>query len=224
MSSNTPEPLLPDAEKNDAQNAARNPRQRSGSRSDALKISKTQRLHRRDSPHITFPPSPPVPGAQVGPYRLLEVIGRGGMGIVYRAVHTTLDRHVALKLLSRHQPEHSVTDMRFRQEARAIAKLHHSNIVPLFEVGEAEGVAFLVMQLIEGDSLDQVIGKLRRQPANSESVAPVAAEDHCRQAATIGRQAAEALAYAHSRGISHRDVKPSNLIVDDDGVAWYQRA
>src|SRR5262249_13872342 len=105
--------------------------------------------------------SPPVP-RQLGDYRILREVSRGGMGIVYEAVQESLGRHVALKVL----PFASITNPhyleRFRRESRAAAKLHHSNIVPVFGVGEQEGVHYYAMQFIQGQSLDCVLYELKR--------------------------------------------------------------
>ncbi len=263
--------------------------------------------------------------SQVGDYRILREIGRGGMGVVYEAEQISLGRRVALKVL----PGHAVGDRkaleRFRREAKAAARMHHTNIVPVFEVGREGEFAFYAMQLIQGQGLDQVIDELRRlrapdrkhdgyEPVSHElpsdlanitragsatsilrrrelgrmaesllsgrmmtegigsppeagvlatervdvdataghspvltigdrPPAPVAPnlsgsavlpggthvsgidssgrrQPFFRSVAQIGRQAAQGLAHAHSRGIVHRDVKPSNLLLDTDGVVW----
>jgi WD40 repeat protein/serine/threonine protein kinase len=275
-------------------------------------------------------PSPPPRAvaprlSQVGDYRILREIGRGGMGVVCEAEQISLGRRVALKVL----PGHAVGDRkaleRFRREAKAAARMHHTNIVPVFEVGREGEFAFYAMQLIQGQGLDQVIDELRRLRAPdrkhdgvghashelpsdlanitragsatsilrrrelgrmaesllsgrmvtegigspleagvvaTERVDVDATAGHApdltigdrppappgpnlsgsavlpggthvsgidssgrrqpffRSVAQIGRQAAQGLAHAHSRGIVHRDVKPSNLLLDTDGVVW----
>ena len=107
----------------------------------------------------TFPTAAPK---QLGDYRILREVGRGGMGVVYEAEQVSLGRHVALKVL----PFHGLMDAkyleRFRREAQAAASLHHSNIVPVFGVGEHEGVHYYAMQFIQGQPLDEVIAELRR--------------------------------------------------------------
>ncbi len=123
-------------------------------------------------PHATGPgPSQPAPTApalrQVGDYRIDREIGRGGMGIVYEAEQVSLGRRVALKVLPRHAVGASAVE-RFRREARAAAKLHHTNIVPLFEVGQDAEVSYYAMQLIRGCGLDQVIAELRRMRDHAE--------------------------------------------------------
>ena len=107
-----------------------------------------------NSPFKSYP-------AQFGDYLVLRMVGSGGMGIVFEAVHRSLDRHVALKILPVSQVEEDVQRERFRREARAAAQLHHSNIVPIFDVGEVDGILFYAMQFIEGIGLDQVV--LRRR-------------------------------------------------------------
>jgi len=147
------------------------------------------------------------PGASTrfGDYELLGEIAHGGMGVVYRAHHTKLDRTVALKMLLlgiRASPE---AVQRFQREAQAAARLRHPGIVAIHEVGEVQGQAFFAMDLVEGRNLAQVIGG---RPLNAL------------QAATYARSIAEAVHYAHQHGILHRDLKPSNVLIDstDDQV------
>ncbi len=108
----------------------------------------------------------PMP-ERLGDYRILREIGRGGMGIVYEAVQESLGRHVALKVLSQHRPLGTVQLRRFDREARAAALLHHTNIVPVFGVGEYQGVHYYAMQYIEGQSLDTVLAEIHRLRAGS---------------------------------------------------------
>jgi serine/threonine protein kinase/WD40 repeat protein len=221
---------------------------------------------------------------QLGDYRILREVGRGGMGVVYEAVQESLGRHVALKVLpsrGRLDPTHLE---RFRREARAAAHLHHTNIVPVFGVGQHDGTHYYAMQFIAGQGLDQVLGELRRlrhafkaqkRPAgeaggDDDANAPAPARtlllgtsdtslkidgfesgesatkavrtpvrltessagvsttglrdpterQFFRSVAQVGLQVAEALAYAHRQGIFHRDVKPSNLLLDARGTVW----
>src|SRR6266851_3457793 len=103
----------------------------------------------------------PMP-QQLGEYRILREVARGGMGIVYEAVQESLGRHVALKVLPAHALMSPTQLERFRREARAAAKLHHTNIVPVFGVGEDQGVHYYAMQFIQGQGLDSVLHELRR--------------------------------------------------------------
>ena len=149
-------------------------------------------------------PMTPVP-ERIGEFRIVREIGRGGMGVVYEAEQESLKRRVALKVLPAHLLAHDHLRARFLREAHAAARLHHTNIVPVFAVGEHDGMCFYVMQLIAGQSLDRLAAD-----------GPIPAADVVR----IGVQVADALAYAHSQGVLHRDIKPSNLLVDDRGAAW----
>jgi hypothetical protein len=145
---------------------------------------------------------------QLGEFRILREIGRGGMGAVYEAEQLSLRRRVALKVLRFGSVSDPEAIQRFQREAETVARLHHTNIVPIFAVGCDRGVNYYAMQFIEGRSLDQVL-KQRGEPADAQTVA------------TWGLQAADAMAHAHARGVIHRDVKPSNLILDDaEGRLW----
>jgi serine/threonine protein kinase/Flp pilus assembly protein TadD len=230
--------------------------------------------------------SPP----RLGEYRLVREIGRGGMGVVYEAEQESLGRRVALKVL----PPGALGDAhhveRFQREARAAARLHHTNIVPVFGVGEEDGTHYYVMQYIEGHPLDKVLAELRRlrdeagprarppvetppaapespptdrglsgdvarcleqghfcaagrqdgargadpdagppakpggstEPpaAPSSSLLPDPRRPYARRVAQLGVQVAEALEYAAGQGVLHRDVKPSNLLLDVWGTIW----
>lgn len=141
-------------------------------------------------------------GAKVGPYEILAPLGAGGMGIVYRARDVRLEREVAIKFL----PAHSLVDQaargRFRKEALALAKVNHPNIASVYDIGEANGADYLVMEYIPGESLAQ---KLK------SGALPVA------DAMSLASQVAAALQEAHDRGIVHRDLKPANIIVTPKG-------
>src|SRR5262249_32944094 len=143
---------------------------------------------------------PPEMRERLGRFRLLRLVGRGGMGAVYEAIDEELGRHVALKIL----PGHATLDerelARFRREAQAAARLSHPHIVPLFGVGEDDSTHWLAMQFIDGESLDRVLR--RRSDAGESRLAP---DDVARHGLAI----AEALARAHAEGVLHRDVKPS---------------
>jgi serine/threonine protein kinase/WD40 repeat protein len=229
-------------------------------------------------------------GNRVGDYQVVREVGRGGMGVVYEAQQLSLGRRVALKILPLHAARDGKALERFQREAKAAAKLHHTNIVPVFEVGRDGDTCFYAMQFIPGQPLDQVIDELRRlraeksapgqapppeqpgvedggaaprrlarslltgqfRPQDLGGSSPVSAmpdtipvlaataptepvalpgpadlsgaeadrPQYFRSVAHIGEQVAQALAYAHERGVIHRDVKPSNLLLDAAGVVW----
>lgn len=140
----------------------------------------------------------------LGEYRLIELIGAGGLGEVYKAEHRVMQRMVAIKLL--HEKRHFQSEMtqRFLQEIRLIAKLSHPNIVTAFDAGRESDRVFMVMELVEGESLADRI----------ERLGPLSTAE----AINVLRQTAIALEYAHARQIIHRDIKPGNLMVDSRGV------
>jgi WD40 repeat protein len=160
-----------------------------------------------------------------GNYQLLRVIGRGGMGCVYEAIHQPLKRHVAVKVLPPHLTDVREFRMRFLREARVVASLHHTNIAPVFEVGQIGHTLYLAMPFIDGPNLRELTLPLPdddliiTQSLRSRLPAPFTAA-YFRWVADIGLQAADALAHAHGRGVIHRDVKPSNLLMDEHGAIW----
>jgi WD40 repeat protein len=153
-------------------------------------------------------------GSMVGEFRVVRELGRGGMGVVYEAVQEPLGRRVALKVLPPQYAKTSHLRERFQREAQAAARLHHTNIVPVFAVGTHEGVAYYAMQLIEGRPLDQFRPAAGAAGRSSDmALSP-------QQVAAVGMQVADALEYVHQHGIIHRDVKPGNLLLDAAGVVW----
>ena len=141
-------------------------------------------------------------GRLLAHYEISGLLGKGGMGEVYRARDTKLGREVALKILPAELAADPVRLERFQREARAVAALNHPHIVTLYSVEEADGVPFLTMELVEGDDLQQALAE--GQPTVAEVI-------------TIGIAVAEALAAAHAKGVVHRDLKPANIVVNADG-------
>ncbi len=139
---------------------------------------------------------------ELGDYELLEEIGRGGQGVVFRARQKSLNRTVALKVISLGQWASKAHVKRFRRETEAAASLDHPSIVPIHEVGERDGSCYFSMQFIEGGQLDEVV---RRTPMS------------IRQAAELIAKVARTVHYAHEHGILHRDIKPGNILLDKNG-------
>ncbi len=145
-----------------------------------------------------------IPGARFGCYEILDAIGVGGMGEVYRARDTRLHRDVAIKVLPAdvaHDPDRIA---RFRREAQVLASLNHPNIAHVCGLEEADGVTALVMELVEGPTLQQFTTRPEARLPWTEVV-------------SIGRQVADTLADVHERGIVHRDLKPANIKLSSSG-------
>jgi serine/threonine protein kinase len=147
----------------------------------------------------------PVEGTPFGRYRLIELLGRGGMGEVWRAHDTGTDRVVAIKVLPAHLSEDKDFQQRFRREAHAAARLDTPHVVPIYDYGEIDGRLFVSMRLIEGRDLDAVLADGPLEPA---------------RAVRIIEQVAEALNAAHEVGLIHRDIKPSNILLGRNDFAY----
>lgn len=183
----------------------------------------------------------PLP-EQLGGYRVLRELGRGGMGVVYEAEEDALGRRVALKVLPAQATSSPGFLERFRREAQTAAGLQHPNIVMVHGVGSDDGIHFFAMQYIDGQGLDALLPELTRgsDESSTDCAAPVMLTERgevidpraaapeialdnperYRTIAQIGLQVADALGHAHEQGILHRDIKPSNILLDADGHAW----
>jgi serine/threonine protein kinase len=147
-------------------------------------------------------PSPETVAKHFPQYEILECLGRGGMGVVYKARQKSLDRLVALKILAPEREKDPQFAERFAREARTLAQLNHPNIVTVHDFGEAGGMFYLVMEFVDGVNLRQLLGAGRLSPKEALAIVPAICE---------------ALQFAHDRGIVHRDIKPENVLVDKQG-------
>src|SRR6266436_973346 len=146
---------------------------------------------------------PLAPGTHFGPYEITGLLGSGGMGEVYRARDTRLERTVAIKILPAHLSSDPVRKQRFEREAKTISSLNHPNICVLYDVGQQDGIDYLVMECIEGETLAQRLQK---------GALPL------EQVLKYGMQIADALDKAHRNGIVHRDLKPGNIMLTPAGA------
>jgi serine/threonine-protein kinase len=137
-----------------------------------------------------------------GDYEVMDELGRGGMGVIYRTRQVSLNRPVALKLIRAGVLAGADELRRFQNEAEAVARLDHPGIVPIYEVGEHEGQRYFSMKLVSGGSLSGRIATYRDDPTAATSLLI---------------EVAEAVHHAHMRGILHRDLKPANIVLDDEG-------
>ena len=143
-----------------------------------------------------------TPGTRLGPYEIVAPIGEGGMGEVYRARDSRLNRDVALKVLPTQTTDDPTSYARFEREAQAVAALSHPDILAVHDFGRADAIAYVVFELLEGATLRERL---------SDGPLPL------RKAIDYARQVADGLAAAHARGITHRDIKPDNLFVTGEG-------
>ena len=147
----------------------------------------------------------PEVGSTLGPFRIIELLGKGGMASVYKAYQAKLERHVALKVLPQEFIHDDTFAKRFEREARVVAKLEHPKIVPIYDYGIDEGIPWMSMRLLPVGSLEDLLKQGRLD---------------WRRVVAILAQVAEALDYAHAAGVVHRDVKPGNILLDDEERAY----
>ena len=152
------------------------------------------------------PRRPPPTPAEIAPhfpsFEILECLGRGGMGVVYKARQKSLNRLVALKILAPEREKDAAFAQRFTVEAETLAKLNHPGIVTIYDFGQTNGLFYLVMEFVDGVTLRQLLEARRMSPREALAIVP---------------QICDALQYAHDQGIVHRDIKPENILLDRRG-------
>ena len=146
-------------------------------------------------------------GQEIGPFRIVSQLGRGGMATVFKAYQATLDRYVAIKIPLPDFEANPDFVARFKREARIIARLDHSNIIPIYEVNEFEGTPYLVMRFVDGQTLRDFL-KTYKKPVRMPTVL------------SVMRPVTSALAYAHQKSVLHRDIKPSNIMLGKDANVY----
>ena len=154
------------------------------------------------NPKGFIPPSPAELARRFPSFEILELLGHGGMGAVYKARQKSLDRLVALKIIKPEAAEDPDFAERFGREARALARLNHPNIVAVYDFGQAEGLFFFVMEYVDGANTRQLVAEGQLSPAEALAIVP---------------QICEALQFAHDEGVVHRDIKPENILIDTRG-------
>lgn len=145
-------------------------------------------------------------GTKIGPYEIIQELGKGGMATVYRAYHPGMDRFVAIKIIHRALSADKAGLDRFRREARLIARLEHPHLLPVYDYAPDHDPPYIVMRYLEGGTLKDILDEKERLPLG--------------EVAHLMRQITSALDYAHRQGVVHRDIKPSNIMVDQDGNAF----
>ncbi len=155
----------------------------------------------REEYDFLAPPQEPDEVGRLGNYRILEELGAGGMGIVFKAEDLKLKRQVALKIMKKSQAANPVNRERFEREARAAAAVEHDHIVPIYQVDEDRGVPYLAMKLLVGESLEQRLNRAGKQSPE--------------EILRVGMEIADGLAAAHEQGLVHRDVKPANIWLEE---------